>query len=135
MYRSIFAGLVLLASVTTASAFGPGPWGSPGMVSQGNSFNISIRRGQDQDGYYAQIALNGVKPEQLNIVPQGRSLLLKVQQQSKTQRNTPNGQSSFSMGQRSMSQQLSFPPDADLSNLRMKNVENGLMIAVPRMRR
>ena len=135
MYRSIFAGLIMLVSMTTASAFGPGPWGAPGMVSQGSSFNISIRRGQDRDGYYAQIALNGVKPEELNIVPQGRSLLLRVQQQSNMQRNTPNGQSSFSMGQRSMSQQLSFPPDADLSNLRMKNVENGLVVAVPRMRR
>ena len=135
MYRSIFAGLVMLASMTTASAFGPGPWGPPGMASQGNSFNISIRRGQDQDGYYAQIALNGVKPEQVKFEPQGRSLLLKIQQQSRQQSNSPNGQSSFSMGQRSMSQQIAFPPDADLQNLKMKSVEGGFLIAVPRMRR
>jgi len=135
MYRSIIAGLVMLASMTTASAFGPGgSWAPPG-VSQGNSFNIAIRRGQDQEGYYAEVALKGVNPKQVNIIPQGRSLLLRVQQQSNMQRSTPAGSSSFMMSQRSMSQQLAFPPDADLANLRMKSVENKLLIAVPRMRR
>ena len=133
MYRSIIVGLAMLTFMTTASAFGPSA--PPGMVSQGNSFNMSIRRGQDQEGYYAEVALRGVQPEQLNIVPRGRSLLLTIQQQSQLQKKTPNGQSSFMTGQRSMSQQLAFPPDADLSNLKMKNVENGLLIAVPRMRR
>ncbi len=105
------------------------------MVSQGNSFNMFIRRGQDQGGYYAEIVLRGIKPEQVNVVPQGRSLLLRVNQQSRIQRNTPNGGAGFMMSQQSMSQQLSFPPDADLSNLRIKNVAHGMLVAVPRMRR
>lgn len=138
MYRAIIAGLVLLSSITVASAYGPGPWAPPGpfpgMVSQGSSFNISTRRGQDQQAYYAEITLSGVKPEQLKIIPQGNSLLIRVQQVSRMQRNTPQGQAGFMQGQRSMSQRLSFPPDANLSSMKMQSVENRLMIMVPRHR-
>jgi HSP20 family molecular chaperone IbpA len=122
MYRSIFTSLVLLAPLTAA-------------FPQGDSFNISSRRGQDQDGYYIEVALQGIKPEQINITPHGKSLHLRTQQYSQTQQNTPNGQFSFTQGGRSMSQQFSFPPDANLSHMQVRNSNNKLFIAVPRFKR
>lgn len=93
------------------------------------SVSIRTHKWMDAENYYLGVIINGVGPEQIQVLAQDRSLSLRAQQEIHRQ---SNGAVSSSSGSANVS--TSLPRDADITDLKKVITGNDLVIVIPRRR-
>ncbi|MBK1716595.1 Hsp20/alpha crystallin family protein [Thiocystis violacea] len=98
---------------------------------------LNVSRQAGEDAYLIDIQLQNIDPEQVEIQPMGRGLLIRHNAETRvSQQDTlPGGEgyrSHYSFSQGSASRRLGLPPDADLAGMSREVKEGHILIRVPR---
>lgn len=121
--------MLLLASCFLLACMMFGPVVAEPLGYSSSSVSIKTHKWKDADNYYLGVIIDGVGPEQIQVLARDRSLSLRAEQEIHRQ---TNGAVSSSSGSANVS--TSLPPDADISDLKKVITGNDLVIVIPRRR-
>ncbi len=99
---------------------------------------LTINRRTTQDAYLIEIALENLTPDQIEIRPAGRGLIITHQATIRHRQNDalPGGegyQTRYSLTRDTSVRRIGLPPDADLANLSREIKDDRILIRVPRL--
>jgi len=93
--------------------------------------HLRLQKGENEDGYYVRVYLDGLSPGDVQAYVRGNRLVLQVAQRERYQSHRPDA-ASVSQWQMQFRRQLRLPYDADWSGM-TTSTNNGVMeIYIPR---
>jgi HSP20 family molecular chaperone IbpA len=138
--RLLIAGTLFatLLPVTVWSYGFPGDPGVPGdrpypesVTGFRYSGHIRLQKGENADGYYVRVYLDGLSPGDVQAYVRGNRLVLQVAQRDRYESYRPNA-GSASQWQMQFRRQLRLPYDADWSRMTTSSNNDVMEIYIPR---
>jgi len=99
---------------------------------------LTLSRRATDDAYLIEIQLQDLKPDQVEIRPVGRGLVITHDALVRSTQSEPlpggeGYQSRYSLSRDTSTRRLSLPPDADLAGMTREVKDGGILIRVPRV--
>lgn len=88
---------------------------------------IFTHQWSDANNYYLGVVLNGISPDELQVIPQARTLRISAQKHQKQ-----GGQSGFASSSQSVQRSVALPWDANVQNIQRKITGKDVVIIIPR---
>ena len=98
----------------------------PPVQTQG-AVSIFTHQWSDADNYYLGILLNGITPDELQVLARPRMLMISAEKHQKQ-----GGQGGFASSSQSVHRSVALPWDADAQKLQRKITGKDVVIIIPR---
>ncbi len=133
MRKGMIGGLLALALVLPGGGLLAQPL-APGL-SQGHwsgRAGIRTQRWQDGANYYLDIQVRGLRPQDVQVVPQWGGLVIRVARLQASRRETPGGLRIQGGSMTRIEHWVTTPPDADLAHMERRDLQGLVRIRIPR---
>ena len=94
------------------------------------SVDLFTHQWKDADNYYLGVLLNGITPDELEVIVYPDSLMIRAQQ---SQEQSSDG--GFASSSQSVQRSISLPRDVDIQNMQRKITGNDIVIMIPRRKK
>lgn len=113
------------------------PSPNSGAVRHWSTGQVRMSQDRTDDAYLLTIDLNGMAPENVQVRPLGRSLLVRARRDARTHRTETFGdgrgyRESYQVSTGSSTRRLPVPPDGDLAGLTREDGAEQVRIMIPR---
>jgi HSP20 family molecular chaperone IbpA len=113
------------------------PMRDSGPVRQWSTGQVRMRQEQTEEAYILIIDLNGLAPQNVQVRPLGRGLLVRTRHDARTQRSETYGdgrgyRESYRISSGSSTRRLPVPPDGDIAHLTREDGDEEVRILIPR---
>ncbi|MGQ9831029.1 MAG: hypothetical protein ACUVQI_05350, partial [Thermochromatium sp.] len=126
------------------AGFGPAPWpfwGGRGWMERPERPawpRLNLSRRATDDAYVIEIQLQNIQPDQVEIRPAGRGLIITYNATVRFAQSEPlpggdGYQSRYSLSRDTIGRRVGLPPDADLAGMTREVKDDRILIRVPRV--
>lgn len=89
--------------------------------------SIFTHQWSDAENYYLGVLLKGITPDELQVIPRARMLIISAQKQQRQE-----GRGGFASSSQSVQRTVALPWDADTQNIQRKITGKDVVIVIPR---
>ena len=113
------------------------PMRDSGPARRWSTGQVRMTQEQTEDAYILIIDLDGLAPENVQVRPLGRSLLVRTRHDARTRRSETYGdgrgyRESYRISSGSSTRRLPVPPDGDIARLTREESDEQVRILIPR---